>query len=403
MRLLIVCPAYPPAQAGEAEHCRQIAMRLSQLGDNVTVLTNAHSAPAPAPGFQLRATMRGWTWMALPRLLLELWRCRPQAVLVIYTSWMYDSHPMITFVADIARWLRGDVRVLTLFEVYATPKMQSLTSRVGRKIAQWLSRDPETDYQLGTLLSSRNRLAVLGPSIADALEAHGRGVAMRAMLIPPPPLLAAPAATPERVRGAVRTEIGASDSTLVCAFFGFVYEGKGVDTLLRALASLRQQNRAVMLLMVGGGRGAAGEAGRHDSYEREMRALASSLHLEDCVVWRQGYAGAGQEAASDLAAADIAVLPFDDGAELRRSTIAVAAAQGLPVVTTIPKSAEQAFVDRKNVLLVPPRSPEALSRAICQIADDVELRRRLHLGSLALCEQWFSWEQATRRIRSCLQ
>jgi len=95
-----------------------------------------------------------------------------------------------------------------------------------------------------------------------------------------------------------------------------------------------------------------------------------------------------------LLAADLAALPFDDGAELRRSSIAVVAAAGLPLVTTRPSAAEPAFTDRHNVLLCPPRDPHALAAAIAAIADDATLRYELRRGSLALAESHFSWRRA---------
>jgi len=134
-----------------------------------------------------------------------------------------------------------------------------------------------------------------------------------------------------------------------------------------------------------------------------MHALAERLGVSALIAWPEGYVGGSEAPSMHLVAADVAVLPFDDGAELRRSSIAVVAALGLPIVTTQPSLHEPAFVAGQSMLLCPPRDAEAIVDAVCRICDDPELRARLQRGALELASEWFSWDGAIRKMTSALE
>jgi len=65
----------------------------------------------------------------------------------------------------------------------------------------------------------------------------------------------------------------------------------------------------------------------------------------------------------------------------------------LPIITTKGAILEAPFIDRKNVLLCPPKDPESLARAILSLIDEPNLRQRLQEGATEMAHQWFSWER----------
>lgn len=394
---MLICPAYPPAPAGEAEHCFQIAERLACAGHHVAVLTSRTDGRVRQGNFVLDATMPDWGWLQLPRLAAALRRHRPDGVVLIFTSWLYEHHPMVTFLPGLLQYFCPNARLLTLLETAHVEAASSFGARLGRKLAAAAAGRDAVDYALGTLLSRSHVVAALGPTVLDYFVARHPALRARALVIPPPPLVA-PARDPsDRARQAARAELGVENDELLLAYFGFVYPGKGVDVLVRAVALLATWGRPVRLVMAGGGRDAkaAALAGRLAEYEEGMQALARELGVAEKIIWPAGYETDGDEQVGrQLLAADLAVLPFDDGAELRRSSIAVVAAAGLPLVTTRPSAAEPAFTDRHNVLLCPPRDPQSLAAAIAAVADDATLRGELRQGALALAESHFSWRRA---------
>lgn len=403
MRILIISPSHPPAATGEAEHCQQIAQRLARAGHEVQVLSNRNPLANAQGHYTLHASMPGWRWRHLPALMTRVRRIRPDAVLIIYTAWLFDDHPMASFLPTWLRRWRPRMPVLSLVELHHPAPTGSIPVRLGRKLASWWAGSSGLDFGFGSLLRDSTHVAVLGPSMLAELELRCPGLAQRALIVPPPPLVALPEDRSASARAEARRALGAGPNTLLLAYFGFVYPGKGVETLLRALQHLRGQGRELILIMAGGGRGLPGADPRQQAFEARMQTLAGELGLDAQVRWLPGELSGSERIGQDLLAADLAVLPFDDGAELRRSSIAVVSALGLPLVTTRPKGNEPAFVDGENVLFCSPQDAASLAGAIASLADDSARRMRLAAGARQMAEQWFSWEAATARLLRALQ
>jgi glycosyltransferase involved in cell wall biosynthesis len=104
-------------------------------------------------------------------------------------------------------------------------------------------------------------------------------------------------------------------------YFGFIWRGRGIETLLRTIAALASM---VTLEVVGGIRDA--------EYQIELMDLVRRLGLQDRVSF-QGELPAA-EVSRHLWEADAALLPFTTGASTGRSSLMAVLAHGLPVVTT---------------------------------------------------------------------
>ena len=403
MHVLIISPSYPPAAEGEAEHALQIAKRLADRGYEVSVLTNRRSEVKQEHGVTVHAVVEAWKWRHLPTLLRRLRALKPDAVLLIYTAWLFDNHPMISFLPTLLRRWRLASRLVVVVETAHSAPVATAAVRVLRKCFALACGQRGIDYAFGSLLRDADTVIVLGPTILATLSARDPSLAQRALLVPPPPLLASPQAATALSREQARTGLGVEADELVLAYFGYVYPGKGVETLFEAVRELQKTERPPRLLMVGGGRGKEGSSpSPHAAYEAKMHALSSRTDMKGSVRWLQGYDSGSSAPSAELLAADMAVLPFDDGAELRRSSIAVVAAMGLPLVTTRPAVEEPAFVNERNMLLVAPCDAVALSAAIRRVSDDAELAARLRLGALTLVRDWYSWDKAIAQIDRAL-
>jgi glycosyltransferase involved in cell wall biosynthesis len=82
--------------------------------------------------------------------------------------------------------------------------------------------------------------------------------------------------------------------------------------------------------------------------------------------------------------------------------LATVASHGLPIVTTASAPPESPFVHRENMLLCPPKDPEALVAALETLIDDPALVQRLRAGALTLAREWFQWETAVQRLVASL-
>lgn len=303
---------------------------------------------------------------------------------------------MITFAPTISKALLPGVTFVTQFEnaMGALPDRTPVLARVLRKgLLKWVGRK-DGDYHFGTLLRDSDRIIVLSQHHRTILSRRFPGVSERSVLIPPPPILRmSPVDSASRRR--VREALGLKPGDFLLAYFGYIYPGKGVETLLRGFEIVGRQNEHVHLILIGGI--IAMEFPDRPAYADEMRDLARLLGLEGRITWTGEYAWDSDEASSYLRAADVCVFPSDWGVMLNNSTLAAAVGHGLPVIATQGPWLEAPFADQDVLLLCPPKDPEAMAEAIQAVVSDPDLRQHLIEGAGVLANEWFSWENAVSR------
>jgi glycosyltransferase involved in cell wall biosynthesis len=198
-------------------------------------------------------------------------------------------------------------------------------------------------------------------------------------------------------RAAWRASLGIGADETLLAFFGLISLSKGLDTLLDALARLPARFR---LVIIGGSAMAPADRAYADTIHQQI----ARLDLEQRVTITGHCIEA--DVSAHLLAADMAVLPFADGASFRRGSLLAALAHGLAVVTTLPTTDDRAssasthrlssivhhpLSNGENALLVPPGDAPALAAAIERLANDTRLRTQLAAGGRVLAAQ-FGWD-----------
>ena len=405
MKMLIISGAFPPMRAGDAEHALHLCTHLASRGTEVHLLTTkGQGAPGPV-SFHVHAVMKSWSWSDVPTFVTMLRKIQPDYVLLIYAAWIYQWHPMMTFAPTIVKRVLGKVSFVTQLETIKEEKeadeLRTFTKRAIRKLAKHGVGSAGVDYLMGTLYRDSDGLIVLSERHLIQLSAQLPDVAAKTVAIPPPPLISM-CADAQAARNLGRAQLALDQDHFLLAYFGYVDRWKGVETLFQAVQLVTKKAGNVRLVMIGGGRGTAktplnqrGESVA--SYAEKMQALPSRLGIADKVTWLPGYSSGSQEASMYLYAADVCVLPFDEGVILSRSSVATAAAHGLPVITTRGEHVESPFRDQENVFLCPSKDPEALALAIFSCMKNPKLIQDLKNGARQLAEDWFSWDKAVVR------
>jgi polysaccharide biosynthesis protein PslF len=418
VKILIIGP-FPPRKAAEADHTFYLSEQLAERGLDVRVVTVRGSVSARHPGVGVYPIMKDWSWSDLPRLRRTLRQCSPDAILLVYTRGVYDGHPMITFAPTVCKVLLPRVPFVTLFEdapsVPATARARtSLLRQAVRKgvalgrtlmhrppmlvsagrmgMALWAGNE-NVDYKYGTLLRDSDRVIVVSEQARLGLAARFSAVNDKSVLIPAPPLLRMCPENNGAARQSRRESFGIKTTDPLLAYFGYIYPGKGVETLFKAFRVLSAQRNNVRLMMVGGDI----DLRNHFPYLREVHMMPKQMGIDDKIKWTGEYAWDSDQASGYLRTADICVLPFDSGVSLHNSSFAAAAAHGLPIITTRGEILEQPFIHKKNVFLCPPKNPEAMALAMATLIDNPEIRQDLRLGALELAREWYSWDTATER------
>lgn len=394
MRVVLVSAEYPPMEGGVGDYTRRLALALRGEGLEVAVLTSAGAGGLPGDDLEVHPRVRNWGWGSLPALVRFLRGCRPEVVHLQYQTGAYRMHPAIHFLPEALRFLSPPPDlVVTMHDLrlpYLFPKAGRLRSWV---VLHLLRRAAAVVVTNG---ADRGRLRGAGRPARDLLEALPPGkLRTPVALIPLGSSL--PVELPGYDRAAWRARLGLLSGEALLGHFGLLHPSKGADLLVEALAGLRRAGRPARLLIIGGGSSAT-----DPEFARALREKIASEGLEGAVLW-SGPCPA-EEAAAFLRACDLVVLPYRDGASLRRSSLVAALALGCPVLTTHPQDPAEvtleegrpALQDGENVALVPPGDREALASAIAALLDAPERRRRLgeEAGRLG---RTFRWEAVGER------
>ncbi len=175
-------------------------------------------------------------------------------------------------------------------------------------------------------------------------------------------------------RAAMRRQLGLGDERFVVLALAQLMHRKGLDVLLRAVASLRDPRLCVLL--AGDGPEAAA-----------LRALAAELQLGSAVQFL------GRR--NLLAACDLFVLPS------RAEGLGVAALEALgaarPVIASKVGGLADLIQHERSGLHVPPDDPAALAAAIARLRDDPLLRERLAAAGPARVDEGFRVAQYVER------
>jgi glycosyltransferase involved in cell wall biosynthesis len=161
-------------------------------------------------------------------------------------------------------------------------------------------------------------------------------------------------------RNAARERLGLTGRDLVIGAVGRLEEQKGHAHLVAALPELKRQIPGLAVLLVGAGR-------QEEKLKRQVRELG----LESTV----RFLGTRRDLPEIYRALDLFVHPsLWEGLPL---ALLKAMGTGLPVVATQVSGSQEAIADGVNGCLVATADPEALARAILELHQHPETRRRL--------------------------
>jgi glycosyltransferase involved in cell wall biosynthesis len=388
MRIGLVTGEYPPMQGGVGAFTAELARALAAAGHEMHIITSLAARPAGAPrqtllrdrpepvnlGFAwLHARVWRWRWPALALVADITLRHSLEVVDIQYQAAAYQ---MSSAAANFLPWrLKGLTRTVVTFHDLRVPYLFPKAGRLRSAAVHFMARQAH-----GAIATNREDYA--------ALARLGLPAA-RLRQIPIGSNIESRDSAPATIE-AIRRKLSLPAGGCLLGYFGFLNPSKGADLLLRALARLDERFH---LLFVGGPTGDSDRA-TNAAYQSGLEALAAELHLDGRVHWT-GFVDPA--AVSDyLNAADLVVLPYRDGASLRRGSLMAGLAHGRPIITTEPATPLPEVVHGENAWLAPVDDPVALAEAITLLAAAPERRSRLGAGARLLA-QGFAWERIAGR------
>ncbi len=360
---MMVCPSYPPqaVTCGVGDYTRCLATELVRQGDTVSVITSGEwrgqASSQDVTVLPVFDDIPAW-WRVTPADVVhvqyapDLYRRRGQLARLALCGRLGAVPPVVvTFHTLLDGTPAGRARALWLLAMAnaAISANEEVTAMVRRRLPAWLA---------GGLTE-----IPIGSNIAPA---------------------------PVADRAAVLARLSLPANALLVAHFGLVYPGKGLETLLDALTQVRRRHPRAHLVIVGDIR----EEDR--AYRAGLQARVERLGLRSVVVWTGRMTDA--DASGVLSAADLFVVPFDEGASIRRGSLMAGLAHGCPVISTLPARPSAWLRDGEALALVVPRDVPALAERMVALLDAPAERRRLAAAACTLAER-FAWPAIAAHTR----
>jgi glycosyltransferase involved in cell wall biosynthesis len=406
MHLALITGEFHPLQGGVGDYTRELAREFARRGLTVTVITDTRAtgseqlsvsseqssplhnppltihypqsitrkakAPLRNPPFAIRYTPFA-SWHSLPHVVNLIRDC--DIIHIQYQAAAYGMTPPIHLLPRYLRWrnVRGK-RFVTFHDLkvpYLFPKAGPLRWRAVTYLAQSCDGvivTNQEDFQTLTQIPNpKSQLPITLIPIGSNIDAH---------------------TITSIDREAVRATLGVKAAEVLLCYFGFLNASKGGETLVRVLAKVRSAGYNARLLMVGGEVGASDPT--NIAYAQRVQALVRELGVGDSVI------GAGYRPPDEVTAlwraSDIALLPYVDGASLRRGTLMAAIAHAMPIVSTTSRVTVSQLRNGENVLLAPPDDVDALAAQVIRLSVSPTLREQLSRGTAQLADE-FSWSR----------
>ena len=352
-----VCASFPPRVCGIADYTSCLTDALRECGARVEVWTGAGET-TPQAG-RVHPVVAGWGAAGVRALAADLVAARPALVHLQYERAIYEQQAAVCFL--LPRLLkRAGIPLVTTFHALDGPRGWGKAHRAALLPLLWGSRD----------------LVVCSRRQETALR-HLPFIEKKVSLIPVGSVV--PVTTPPRREPAGKP--------LRLVYFGFVWRGRNLETLLRSLRAVVAAGTEATLAIVGGVCDPA--------YRAELETLAVALGVSERVQW------CGELPASaiseHLAHANVVLLPFETGVSTGRTTLMAAMAHHAPVVTMAAHdNLSPLFVNGENMVWSPAGDEAAFIAAVQSVVGNSALRARLSHGAARLSEN-FAWPVLARQ------
>jgi glycosyltransferase involved in cell wall biosynthesis len=376
---IILTPSYPPNQGGIADYSWVLARELAQQGDGVNVWTgpcppDATDTTVPsAPGISTFHLPTHFTLASCRILEREIARIpEPRRLLVQYVPQPFGPRGNSRFQGLplwFAYWLRHQQSAPCWLIVHEAETSDVAGMSWKARLLHRLSH-----RMLGWVLENAERVYYSMPAWERVLKRQKTAAKLEYLPVPSNMECRVSVLDARNMRnrlldGGVRHILG---------HFG-TYSPEITSLLQPVLEEVLHTQPQVQVLLIG--QGSCEFAARLRPFNRRVVATGA---LES------------REVARHLAACDLMVQPFPDGASTRRGSLMASIALGVPVLSNIGGNSESVWLDTGALAL---NSIEAMPQRIATLMADPEQRESIGAAGRILYQQRFSLDRTITALR----
>jgi glycosyltransferase involved in cell wall biosynthesis len=376
----IVSPEYPPQLGGVGDYVYLLAHELAHRGDNVHVWCSGPAEPTASPtGVNVHAVLGRLNPADLWRLGRELNRFpKPRNILLQWVPHGFGWRSLNLFFC-MWMWARGRLRRDHLEIMVHEPFLAFWEGNLRQTAAAGVHR-----LMTILLMNAAQRICVSTPRWEKAWKPYALGRAIPFSWLPLPSNV--PVANDPAAVAALRARYAPAGQRILGHFGTF---GVPITPMLESIVPLLlgSSDRTVLLFI--GPKGAE----FRDRILRNHMAYAGRIHVTGPIP------ATDPRLSAHLAACDLMIQPYPDGASSRRTSLLAPLAHGVPIVTTSGPSTESLWKDSKAVAMAPAHDPDKFVIQVQALLADQSALRRAGLAAEILYQERFAIE----RIASFLQ
>ncbi len=372
-RVLFLTGAFPNMPCGVGDYTSSLTQELVKLGLEVHVLTSHDRRVVTtfheSGGVFVHPKILSWGFTSVPLIMREVRRISPDLIHIQYPASFgaKNRRPLANLLGIVTKAAtNGKARIVTTLHEYVERSLR---------------------WRLRALLNALTSDCVVCVSSYDRI-ALAKLISKPLVHIPIASSIPVVSVTPDQ-RQKLRDSLGIAQSCWMIVYFGFVTPLKGFDVLIKAFAELKRRAWPGKLVVL------TGLDPDKDRYHREMVTLLNSFGLGDDCIYQKPYF-TREEVSTHLQSADMAILPFTEGASERRGSLLTAIGNGLPVITTVGPHLPPTFKHGDNIYLVPSQDPKAIVRAVIELSHNSALRLSMSQRAMSLSEA-YSWESIAEK------
>lgn len=395
MRVAMIAGTYQPDRCGVAHYTQRLRSALEERSISCIVLTTEGAARASGDPSVVGA-VRGWGLPDLPVLVRALRGVRADVIHIQHAAGTYGFKRAIFFLPPLLRATGVRAPLVTTVHEYAWWEWEPhfVPRGVLEALKTWGQHRGIWDREDGFLLTGSDAIITTNTHFADTITTRLPRLTPQLYHAPLVANVDVAPAEREEARDEVRSRYGWPPEALVVAFFGFLHPVKGLETLLEAFVKVLECQPQARLLLVGGVESLALSGEEAAWYWNKLQSLVTELGL-DRAVEMTGYVP-GEEVSLLLSGADVGVLPFNHGVNLKSGALLTLFAHGLPVVATYSDPPEPELADRRLARLVNRRDVPGLAEVLLELLADAPERARLGKTGRAYSQN-LSWSAIAER------
>jgi glycosyltransferase involved in cell wall biosynthesis len=387
MKIGLITGEYPPQQGGVGDFTRELARALIAAGHETQVMTTCKKpderSTTAEDGVTVYRAIASWGRRCWGDLASITRQQHFDVLNIQYEPAAYAMQVGVNFVPS--GWVRRSFKVpiVTTFHDLLVPYLFPKAGPLRWRVVEYLAR--RSDAAIVTNDEDRVRLSNLQFPASNLYTIPiGSNID--------------PSLASEFDRAFERARWGIQPDELVLGYFGFLNLSKGGSDLMQALKVLCDDGLPVKLLLIGGRTGSSDPA--NAEYAVQVERLIASLGVKERVI-PTGYLDP-VDVSRALQMCEAMVLPYVDGASLRRGSLLAAMAHGKAIVTTEPRYPIEGLKHEESVLYVPPNDPQSLAETVRRLWHDNVLRARLQAG-VSEAAKLYTWERIAAQTMNVFQ